>query len=487
MPKTIVGLQVSPSRAVSVLLKAGLIGKAVVRVDSIPLSPSGETAERGGSLTSLRLPSKAVVHAALSGGEVFHRVVETPFSDRRRAEAAAPLEAEEGLPLPLERLLVHSRYLGREGSKSRVLVTAAPQESVARRVAEASAAGLHPQSLNTEPLALAAVASYSLPAKGDRLVLDLDTGLCQGVALRGHTPWRFFTSSGSQGGRLAALEAARYLGSWEGDEYSPEAVYLTGPLAAEADLEEWSRLLGRTVSRLPFPARGVTARAEAMESWPSWAIPLGIALRDGMLHRSVGANLLVGSFAPAHLRTPWRRHLIAAGAYGAVVAALALATIWLDVSQKEAEIARLLEGVHRTFVSALPDVKFNTDRETERAEYEVAALKERVKTLSERTEALDALTDPERSPLWALKAISEKIPRDVPVEIRDFQAEGESVRIEGVTASFDAIDRIKEEIQSIPRFSAVTVSDAKAGVDPSKVIFKLNIQYGVKSADGEKR
>lgn len=479
MPKTIVGLQVSPSRAVSVLLKAGLVGKAVVRVDSIPLSPSGETAERGGALTSLRLPAKAVIHAALSGGEVFHRVVETPFTDRRRAETAAPLEAEEGLPLPLERLLVHSRFLSREGSKSRVLVSAAPRECVSRRVAEAAAAGLHLQSLNTEPLALAAVASLSLPAKGDRLVLDLDAGLCQGAALRGHLPWRFFTSSGSQGGRLAALEAARYLSSWEGDAFSPETVYLTGPLAAEADLEEWGRLLGRTVERLPFPARGVTARAETLVSWPSWAIPLGLALRDGVLGRPVGANLLVGSFAPAHLRTPWRRHLVAAGAYGAVVLTLALATTWLDVSQKKAEIARLREAVRRTFAATLPEVKNIVD--------EVAQMQEKVSALSERAEALDALTDPELSPLWALKAISEKIPRDVPVQIRDFQAEGDNIRIEGVTASFDAIDRVKEEIQAIPRFASVTVSDAKAGVDPSKVIFKMTIQYGSKSAAGGTR
>ena len=80
-----------------------------------------------------------------------------------------------------------------------------------------------------------------------------------------------------------------------------------------ADLAEMSDLLGRPVELLPFPEKAVSASSELKASWPAWAIPLGLTLREGAAYRAAGVNLLVGPFAPAHSRAPWRRSLIAAG------------------------------------------------------------------------------------------------------------------------------------------------------------------------------
>ena len=88
------------------------------------------------------------------------------------------------------------------------------------------------------------------------------------------------------------------------------------------------------------------------------------------------------------------------------------------------------------------------------------------------------------SPLWNLNDISSRLPQDIQVEMRDFQADPGRIRIEGITTSFDAIDRIQAKIQENPRYASVTVSDAKAAVDQKKVIFKLTIQLGKALAEG---
>ena len=77
-----------------------------------------------------------------------------------------------------------------------------------------------------------------------------------------------------------------------------------------------------------------------------------------------------------------------------------------------------------------------------------------------------------------LREISARIPAEIEVEFRDFTVEEGRVRIEGITTSFDAIDKIKADLAEYPRFATVVVSDAKAGVDRNKVLFKLTISLG---------
>ena len=105
-----------------------------------------------------------------------------------------------------------------------------------------------------------------------------------------------------------------------------------------------------------------------------------------------------------------------------------------------------------------------------------------VSGLEERANSLGSLMVREVSPVNVLNEISQRVPAELEVEFREFIAEQDRVRIEGITTSFDAIERIKESLESYPWFTGIAVSDAKSGVKPGKVIFKLTIDLGAPEA-----
>jgi type II secretion system protein L len=94
--------------------------------------------------------------------------------------------------------------------------------------------------------------------------------------------------------------------------------------------------------------------------------------------------------------------------------------------------------------------------------------------------ALDALTA--RSLLFGgggitalgvLNAASEAIPPTLTIDVLEFAVEGNRVRMEAEAASFDAIDQIRDQLQTRPEFSEVRVSDAKASAKEGRVKFRV--------------
>jgi Tfp pilus assembly protein PilN len=159
-----------------------------------------------------------------------------------------------------------------------------------------------------------------------------------------------------------------------------------------------------------------------------------------------------------------------AGAYAAVLATLWGFGMWSESAYREAQYEALRTDIRETFRRTLPRVQTIVS--------EVDQMRTAVRELEARAQSLGSLVDRAVSPLRVLREISARLPKDLEVEFRDFTVEEGRVRIDGVTASFDAIDRIKAEISQHPRFSSVAVSDAKAGVERDRVLFKLTVNLG---------
>lgn len=472
MPKTVLGLQLGTTFALGVHLKGGWKRSSVAGVTRIPL-PGGTPEERGAALLESGLrPAESVV-AAISGGNAFPRLVALPFSDRARVVQAAPLEAEESLPLPLEDLVCHVHVLERRAGRATALLVAAPTTRVQALLEELGTAGLTPQIVDVEALALATVAGRALPAAQPAVIVDLSEDLCQAVAIGPNGPWDFFAFSTAANDPALPREAAALLSRWrvapEGGEAAPR-VYLSGPLARAQDLCAWEAVLEHPVDLLPFPSEGLVDASGEGASWPGWAVPLGLALRDAAGRRASQVNLRQGPFAPTRESGPWKRMSALAGAYAAVLVALWGFGMWSESAYREAQYEALRADIRETFRRTLPRVQTIVS--------EVDQMRTAVRELEGRAQSLGSLVDRAVSPLRVLRDISARLPKDLEVEFRDFTVEEGRVRIDGVTTSFDAIDRIKAEISQHPRFSSVAVSDAKAGVERDRVLFKLTVNLG---------
>jgi general secretion pathway protein L len=469
MPKTSLGIQRTPGEAIAVRLQRKWKRKVVdqvVRLDLTP-GPVGETPSPSGTA----LPSADTVVAALPSHQVFRRDVEVPFTDPRKVVQAAPLEAEESLPIPLENLVCDVHVLERGESRSRALAVAAPIEKVSQLLSDLKHLDVEPTVVDVEALALANAAQLSLTARTTGLLVDLSPHLSQCVLLEAGRPTSFhaFSARGATADLLEEL--ALYLSLWPRAE-GPEAVYLSGPEALVADLEAWSETLGRPVRQLPFP-EGVQVGPSVQMSWPAWAIPFGLALRGSGWKVPSQLNFLRGPLAPARGLLAPRTLAITAGAYAVGLVALWAGGTWAEISFKEAQ--------HRALQAAIRDTLRATVPEASGSGREVDQMRSRVSELEERDRTLARLADRELSPLKILKDLSAKMPKDLDVEFRELAIEGDKVRIEGATTSYEASERIKAAIMASSARFVDAASEARDGTKPGEILFKLTITVGEKA------
>ena len=75
----------------------------------------------------------------------------------------------------------------------------------------------------------------------------------------------------------------------------------------------------------------------------------------------------------------------------------------------------------------------------------------------------------------ALQVISKQIATDIKVDLREFHYSPETVRLNGVTGSFDAVNRMSELLDSEALFAQVEISNARLAADNQQVIFELRL------------
>ena len=465
MPKTSVGIRINSSRATVVRLKGGFRSTVVDVVDTLTASPTEDLLE------GWTPPACDTIVTSLGADAIFLRVVEVPFSDKRRAIQTAPLEAEDTLPLTLENLLTASQYLAKTPKGAKVLVAATRDDKVAALKDRLTLKGAAPAIIESDPTALMTLHASLFPEGGNHLLIEVDEELSQGLALTKEEGFKeqLVLPGVKEDPSEFIGELSRALTLWASSGFMPEEIFLCGPGSLSLDINSISNDVECAVSLLPLPPNVEIDRAEFRSGWPTWSIPLGLALRETGIKHASHINLLTGDMAPAGSAMPIKRNLITAGVYAAILAILWGATVWMETSAKESELNILRGRVKSAFVEALPEVTNIVD--------EVNQLSTRVKELEERATALGSILDRELSPLSLLKELSDRIPQDIKVELRDFQAEPGRLRLEGSTDSFDSIDKVKAQLEGYERFASVAVTDAKAGVTADVVIFKMTILY----------
>ena len=465
MPQSVIGLQIRPGRAVAVRVRGGWRG-AVVEAVLSPGPLPDDAVEGRGPPSPPDLPPGPVV-TGLSADRLFGRTVEVPFRDRSKAAQAAPLEAEDTLPVPLEDLVYDVHVLERTPTGCRVFLAAALRRHAEVLMGVLEGSGGRSTALDAEPFALANVAHAAgvVPC----VVCDLSPDLAQVVWVGPFGPVRFLALSAAGAGPDVLEELARVLDVYPPVSAEGARLFLSGPSAREVNVEAWGARLGTAVALLPFPL-GLTGPKGAPDpAWPAWAVPLGFGLREVRRRTPARLNLLVGPHgAPGEWA--WKPVAVRVGVYGAVCLLLWGAGVTTRLAYLRTQYDHLRSAVRQVFRKTLPDVTNVVS--------EVDQMRARVQALEDRARSLGSLVDREVSPLRILREISARIPKDLEVEFRDFQVEEGRVRIEGVTTSFDAIDRIKAELATYPRFAEVAVSDAKTMAEKEKVLFKLAVALG---------
>jgi general secretion pathway protein L len=436
----IVGLKIEKGRVSAAVVDKGLRRSELKDSFSLPFRTDAELADL--LREKARGWAGARIVSSIPGNHFTQRAVTFPFGDRTRVEKALPFEVEDDLPFPLDDVLLDHIVPGRAdtggGKKTETAVVGIilPKAVLRPHLELLASAGLDPQVVVPSYLGLLSVAE-KVPVEGVAVLVD-GNDLCvkEGNIVKA---CRSFSAAQAAGGLRHTLKALEI----EHGLRIEKAVLLVENNGLRAELAG----LGLAVEQA-MPDFGGRKAEDATS--------LGLALSEEV-------NFRKGEFsyrlADAGARKRRRALLVAATA----VALLAAANIGVKYYLVQASYNKLDLELKELYRQAVPDAKTAVDP--------VRQLRTRLNEAQKKFGVLGSGS----SALEAMKAVTDGIPLDVRISFQEFLLEGDRLKLNGEASSFEALDKIKAELQKTGAFAEVAVLDTRLGVD-NKVKFRFELK-----------
>jgi general secretion pathway protein L len=493
LTRRILGLDLGSHAAKAVELRQTLRGVEVVQLRHLPLpDPS---ADLGQTLAELiqghDLPRENVV-VGLPGDRISSRRLSFPFKDRKKIGAAVPFELEGQVPFELDDYFVDWETTGQRGNETEVVATLAAKNEVRTLLARLGEAGLSPDIVEAEGLALSNLASvFDLP--GARLLADIGhrkTTLClcvdgravaaRTVPLAGLAITRALARDRgvdeTEAERLKleegvgasdpearetlerlAREILRTVGSLEallpGGSEGLQAVHLLGGSGRLHRLDEFlAERTGLRTQRLPLPAGELGAAFLAGGDPLLFGPAMALALR-GSSQAATRMNLRQGELGPRIDFRQVARELrptlwLALGAL--LLGGLSIGTrLALDARRAEA----LEDQASALVAQALPNAAPEADP--------LATMQTAVRSAQRRAETLGVYRG-NLSALDILTEISRRVPPDLDVVFEELSIDRQVIQIKGHSPSFGSVDALSGQLAKFGPFEEVTVGDITA-------------------------
>lgn len=463
-------------------------------------------------LRTYKLPTDHLV-TALAADRLTGRRLHFPFRDRRKIRQAVPFAIEDDVPFELADLVIDYEIIASDRSQTDVAVCLAPRREVARLLDDLTAAEIEPRILEAEGLSLGNLASwFPLPSAclladvghrkttfclcvGDRPLasrsvalagealtsaLSKDRGLgrdaaelvkCEEGLFRGGAP------TGAEVGRTLDRLAREFVRTLGGAE-----AMLTAEGIARVDeilLVGGSALLPGLDAYLSERTGIPTARLAPPDTPEGAAF---LAAGDPALYGPAAALALRGT-GKARTRSNFRQQEFAprfdVGGFGRVLAPTALlaglALLLGGVSMGTAVILQSRRAdaaeaqVARLYSEANPGSPMPTDA--------MAAMRTALREAQDRADFLGVYRG-NLSALDLLARISSRVPADLDVVFEELNIDRQVVRIRGHSQSFEAVDRLRTQLESDPLFSQIKVSEIQSEARRGTKSFSLTISLG---------
>ncbi|HWR72252.1 MAG TPA: type II secretion system protein GspL [Nitrospirota bacterium] len=387
----------------------------------------------------------AKIVSSVPGSELSQRTVRLPFSDRKRVEKALPFELEDSIPFGLDDVLLEhlvlqdgkpSKEAGKQQQDAVVIGMLLPKAVARRHLEMLAAAGCDPHVLVPSYAGLYALTKLMKLDGCVLLVSGSDLCLVTNGSARSI---RSFSASAPTGGLRHALQSL--------ETELKERVERVVVLAADEEVR-------RTAASLGLPLEEISAELGGKRA--ADPVSLGLALSDQI-------NFRKGEFAyrlAERGSRKMKRTVLLAGAAAAVLFGVNIGVKAALVQSGYGKLDRELRDIYQ---KTFPDAKNIAD-----------PLRQMRQNLEEAKSKIGALGSG-MSVLDIMKAVTDGIPKEVRVNFADFLLEGDRLKLQGEASSFEAIDRIKAELQKAPSFSEVLVQDTRMGVE-NRVKFRMEIK-----------
>ena len=438
--------------------------KGGVAVLALGEHPAGDAAEQVAAVAALPGGTFSLsdrLAAALPAGRAYVRTLQFPFKDRRKIQAAAPFELAAQLPVAMESCTTALLWGQSDANRSEVVAAAVPTAMISDLLAPFEAAKVPLHILDLMPFGLVA-------GIADRLgtaILVCATGeeatvsLVEGGQLREH---RLIPGALDPHNPLAISQLQRECQALQhrGTE-GERPLYLTGAGATPALLDALrSRgLIATTLS--------LTLSGKVVE--PAFVPAVALALRAGAHQGEHSFNLRQGPFAyRGELRAVRRA---AATAVGLLLLSLLVlgAAAFINYRDRARQAEALQREMVQMYQAAFPGAALTVDVALQ--------MESKLRELRSSAAALGIAGQP---PPWRILRQVAELPAQGPVEVEEFYCGSEEVRLSGTTDSFEAVNRIRDQLARSALFSSVEVAESRKSLEGKRVNFRLRLPLAAK-------
>jgi len=524
----IVGLDVGTTSIKVARIEASLLRFDFVEFEEHPL-PSGTDLSWEQLVTNVlrvifsdQAPRADRVITNLPARSVSSRVIPLPFSDRKKIEQTLPFEIEGLIPLSLESILLdhHVVEAGPEGSKSLVFFT--EKEILRSHLSLLKNAGVDPHAILPVPAALANLAK-EMDSREETPCAIIDFGERETSLAVLHNRALAFGRSWAGGSRklTEALAEALDVPPARAREIKEKSGSLLSSADRPHDLEGQKiesvlkaamaslvvgikqTLLSVTestghrvptvylcgnASRLPGLPRFLSDALQIDVQPLTLSGPVGGLLREKGCDPAAAAtalglafhgirdmrvsrvNLRSGEFTYVSERTELRQNLVSGGIMAGILLAMLLIVFALNYSDRSRQYQALNTSLESMAVETFPELKsIQEDRR-------IKAMTERLEQERRESDLFVPLSPESLSVLDILREITEAVPADVQIDVRELILEGDRVRLEADTNSYNAAEQIKKNLLASGLFATADMPEAKDSLDQSRVRFTMNLQ-----------
>lgn len=513
MSRKVTGLDITPFALRVVELERGFSDSRITRVARVNLTEGQGLKEAFESIFDTP-PARDSIIAGIDGLGLCSRIMEFPFSSRKKIAQVVPYELESEVPIPIEDLIISHQVLSSTATTSRVMITGVERERLVDELDKLLEAGIEPRALipTSGILSNAAAYLYSFEA-GYRLFLDIghhSSSICavgpEGVEAFRTLPYGLmdiarelrkehgFASdeecvAALQGSNIHDLSTAlvramqktiftelkRTVHAFRNEKgIEASGLVLSGDLPINsAVMEALSQSVGvEKVEPLKLPREHFTGE---FEGDIGFGRALGLALSD--VSKKFNVNMRAGEFAFHSRFEVARERLILPAVLIALIFFASLANSAIQAKNHMREAAGLESRIATVFAGAMPEQEPVQGRE-------VKMLEKRLAELKSLSLAAGELSGP--TPMSLLSAISYYIVKDIEVDVDEIVFDKDIVKLTGIVSEYADLDRISSALMEHPGFVKIDPPDTKDTIDKkTRFTFKIFTKSSQTSKEGK--
>jgi len=493
------GLDIGSTGIKAVELTRSLRGYRVTQYVYLPIGPLNPEERREKELEGLRkiFPEGEKTKGGLILPVASHRTMvhrlSLPFQDRKRNQRVVKFEVEPLLPFPAEQAVVDFYAPKQKENGNPALVFAVPKEELKKQLSLMQEAGLDPESVTGEAMALFwMVKNMGLNASG--ALLDLGHEKTTMIAWEGETltlvrsiPIAVAPLSRAPEGPLGAGpladgiqpsstlarladEVQRTLISYGGggEGHSVENIFLTGGGAGLPGVEKiLSEELKRPVAILDVAEKRPSLLREVPQEYHNMlTVALGAAFW-GTVEEAERINFRREEFVSLGKARRMKTRMTLLFSYAGILAILGIAAFSTNLYLQEKKYQYLRAELRKEFLQAQPGVKNVVN--------ELQQMKELVREEKARVDALGGSADTS-SPLEMIRELSTMIEPKWKVRVTELVMEPEGVELAGEADSFDTVNQLKSKLDRSALYKEVQLKTAQASSLENIIEFKFQMK-----------